>query len=225
MVLYEENSSYTYDAVWFPRRGKAGHDTTKWSWPRYVTCYGCLLLPFYLETTRHSCHCDVILEAYSTLDQRERRHTLDDTTDTLPVLSPRVHSHCSFNHTNPWSPALWIFPDCNLSFCRQPLRPHRYWPVSVLTLSHTSFSFFLWSSLSEGCMGAERAPCLYWTPTMVSPPHSPLPPLHVTAWYVQLTSRPAWTLSSNPFCLINKQNVVEVCRTDTVGQLDVVCSW
>lgn len=25
-------------------------------------------------------------EAYSTLDQRERRHTLDETTDTLPVL-------------------------------------------------------------------------------------------------------------------------------------------
>uniref|UniRef100_A0A3Q1JRU8 Catenin delta 1 n=1 Tax=Anabas testudineus TaxID=64144 RepID=A0A3Q1JRU8_ANATE len=31
----------------------------------------------------HSCH--IISEAYSTLDQRERRHTLDDTTDTLPV--------------------------------------------------------------------------------------------------------------------------------------------
>lgn len=25
-------------------------------------------------------------EAYSTLDQRERRHTLDEATDTLPVL-------------------------------------------------------------------------------------------------------------------------------------------
>uniref|UniRef100_A0A8C9WW62 Catenin delta 1 n=1 Tax=Sander lucioperca TaxID=283035 RepID=A0A8C9WW62_SANLU len=68
-------------------------------------------------------------DAYSTLDQRERRHTLDETTDTLP-----------------------------------------------------------------GCMGAERAPCPCWTPTMVSPPHPLYPPLHVTAWYVQLTSRPAWTL-------------------------------
>lgn len=32
----------------------------------------------------HSCH--LFSEAYSTLDQRERRHTLDETTDTLPVL-------------------------------------------------------------------------------------------------------------------------------------------
>lgn len=31
-------------------------------------------------------------EAYSTLDQRERRHTLDETTDTLPVLEVMLPS-------------------------------------------------------------------------------------------------------------------------------------
>lgn len=33
------------------------------------------------------------LEAYSTLDQRERRHTLDETTDTLPVLLNDAYAH------------------------------------------------------------------------------------------------------------------------------------
>lgn len=44
-------------------------------------------------------------EAYSTLDQRERRHTLDETTDTLAVLKiVLVYPHmldCSLNYTNP----------------------------------------------------------------------------------------------------------------------------
>lgn len=62
-------------------------------------------------------------------------------------------------------------------------------------------------------MGAERAPCPCWTPMMVSPlPPHPTLPLHVTAWYVQLTSYPAWTLRS-PLSLItsNRQwNLVSV---------------
>uniref|UniRef100_A0A669F9L9 Catenin delta 1 n=1 Tax=Oreochromis niloticus TaxID=8128 RepID=A0A669F9L9_ORENI len=41
-------------------------------------------------------------EAYSTLDQKERRHTLDETTDTLPVLQVTVNMlDCWLNDTNP----------------------------------------------------------------------------------------------------------------------------
>lgn len=77
--------------------------------------------------------------------------------------------------------------------------------LTVNIFSHTLFlssflSFFLWLALSEGSMGAERAPCLCWTPTMVSPTRSPVLPLHVTAWYVQLTSNPAWTRQA-VFCV------------------------
>uniref|UniRef100_A0A3Q0RDL3 Catenin delta 1 n=1 Tax=Amphilophus citrinellus TaxID=61819 RepID=A0A3Q0RDL3_AMPCI len=41
-------------------------------------------------------------EAYSTLDQKERRNTLDEITDTLPVLEVTVNMlDCWFNDTNP----------------------------------------------------------------------------------------------------------------------------
>uniref|UniRef100_A0A669CLL4 Catenin delta 1 n=1 Tax=Oreochromis niloticus TaxID=8128 RepID=A0A669CLL4_ORENI len=45
---------------------------------------------------------DIGPEAYSTLDQKERRHTLDETTDTLPVLQVTVNMlDCWLNDTNP----------------------------------------------------------------------------------------------------------------------------
>lgn len=89
----------------------------------------------------------LISEAYSTLDQRERRHTLDDTTDTLPVRS------C----TSSWIALLttltpnllhsqWIFPDFNL-FRWQHLKPHIYWQIYFPTLTHFSLSF-------SGCLSA-----------------------------------------------------------------------
>uniref|UniRef100_A0AAX7SI61 Catenin delta 1 n=1 Tax=Astatotilapia calliptera TaxID=8154 RepID=A0AAX7SI61_ASTCA len=41
-------------------------------------------------------------EAYSTLDQKERRHTLDETTDTLPVLKVTINMlDCWLNDINP----------------------------------------------------------------------------------------------------------------------------
>lgn len=78
---------------------------------------------------------------------------------------------------------------------------HNNWHFSVLTLT-PSFSF-------SGCLSARGvwgqkgvlAPVglLRW---LALPPLPSTLPLHVTAWYVQLTSRPAWTLWA-PFVFYN----------------------
>lgn len=138
----------------------------------------------------------MVPDAYSTIDQRGRRNTLDDTLDRSDRDAPQVNVHpSSLTHNKPNqvptkpslnSPAHQTNTDITSCFISL-IALQRC--STLLTFSHTSFIthlFFNGLSLSlilcqsfsftlrEECMGRGGALCLCWTLMMVRP--LPLPP-------------------------------------------------